>query len=84
MMLAVFLMRHASGKDTSGSSHNDSESGHHLMIRAEDVSRQGGGPGIAIKNWFLETWLYFVILSAVYGVIIGTASRYGIGYALRK
>lgn len=83
-MLAVFLMRHASGKETDGSNVSDSDSGHHLMVRAEDVSRQGGGPGIAIKNWFLETWLYFVIMSAVYGVIIGTASRYAISYALRK
>lgn len=84
MMLAVFLMRHASGKETDGSSTNSSDSGHSLMARAEDVSRQGGGPGEAIKNWFLETWLYFVILSAVYGVIVGTLSRYGIRYALKK
>lgn len=76
-------MRHASGKDTEASI-NSSDSGHHLMAREEDVTRQGGGPGVAIKNWFLETWLYFVILSAVYGVIVGTVSRYGIGYALRK
>lgn len=84
LMLAIFLMRHATGKDTDGSSHGDNDSGHNLMVRAEDVSRQGGGPGVAVKNWFLETWLYFVIMSAVYGVIVGTASRYGISYALRK
>lgn len=84
LMLAVYLMRHASGKDTDDSSISSSDSGHNLMARAEDVTRQGGGPGIAIKNWFLETWLYFVILSAVYGVIVGTISRYSISYALRK
>lgn len=82
-MLAVYLMRHASGKDTESTT-NSSDTGHNLMARAEDVSRQGGGPGVAIKNWVLETWLYFVVLSAVYGIVVGTLARYGIKYALRK
>jgi NhaP-type Na+/H+ or K+/H+ antiporter len=83
LMLAVYLMRHASGKNVDAS--HDSETGHNLlMARAEDVSRQGGGPGEAMKNWFLETWLYFVILSAVYGVIVGTIARYSIKYALKR
>ncbi|KAK0384669.1 hypothetical protein NLU13_8755 [Sarocladium strictum] len=83
LMLAVYLMRHASGKDTESTT-NSSDTGHNLMARAEDVSRQGGGPGVAIKNWVLETWLYFVVLSAVYGIVVGTLARYGIKYALRK
>lgn len=83
LMLAVYLMRHASGKENLPTV--DSATGHNLlMAREEDVTRQGGGPAEALKNWFLETWLYFVIMSAVYGVIVGTAARYAIKYALRR
>ncbi|KAF9870207.1 sodium/hydrogen exchanger family protein [Colletotrichum karsti] len=81
LMLAVYLMRHADGKEAL----QVGESTLHavaraLMPRAGDVVRQGGGVGIALLNWLLETWLYFVLMSIVYGVLVGTLIR----YALKK
>lgn len=85
LMLAIYLMRHAAGGESLESVDNGGAGTHRLlMARAEDVSRQGGGTSVAVKNWFLETWLYFVIMSAVYGAVVGTMARYGVKYALRK
>ncbi|KAG9251059.1 Sodium/hydrogen exchanger family-domain-containing protein [Emericellopsis atlantica] len=84
LMLAVYLLRHAEPipepLDAVGGAHR-------LMIRSgseHEVGRLGGGPGEAMKQWFLETWLYYVILSAVYGVAVGTVARLAIKFSLRK
>jgi NhaP-type Na+/H+ or K+/H+ antiporter len=83
LMLAVYLMRHADpipygGEGVIGDVHR-------LLVRAgADVGRVGGGPGEAIKNWFLETWLYYVIMSAVYGSIVGFAACKGIKFSLKR
>ncbi|KAF4422964.1 putative Na(+)/H(+) antiporter [Colletotrichum fructicola] len=55
-----------------------------LLPRAGDVGRQGGGVGIALQNWFLETWLYFVLMSIAYGVIFGTLIRYALKFSVKR
>lgn len=56
-----------------------------LLKRNEgEVGRLGGGPGVAMKNWILETWLYVVIMSVVYGGIVGLGSGKAIKFALRR
>lgn len=34
-----------------------------------------GGPGKAMGKWFLETWVYTIILSVAYGIVVGWLSR---------
>ena len=82
LTLAVFLMRYAEpipeplpGADVHG---------HHLLARAGDVGRLGGGTGVAIKYWFLETWLYYVIMSVVYGAIVGFGACHAIKFGLKR
>ncbi|KAK1145066.1 hypothetical protein N8T08_004495 [Aspergillus melleus] len=62
LMLATYIMRHAQGEGYHGS--QDSHAGH-LLARAGDVGRQGGGVGEALGNWVVETWLYYVVLGAL-------------------
>jgi len=75
LMLATYLIRHA-----SGSEHMAGE----LHKRAGDVDRQGGGPGEAIKNWVVWTMLYYVVLGAIYGAVVGTLARYTFKYSLKR
>lgn len=85
LLLAVYLIRHA---DITGAGEKKTEgvvaAAKMLMTRSEDVGRLGGGVGVAMKNWFLETWLYIVVLSVVYGAVVGYASCKGIKFALRR
>ncbi|KAF5553824.1 na(+) h(+) antiporter [Fusarium mexicanum] len=61
LMLATYLIQHAknplaaAGAVTEGLSGVDA--GHALMARAGEVGRLGGGVGVAMVNWFVETWL---------------------------
>lgn len=73
LMLAVYLMRHA---DTAPF---DPEAGTEGAL-----NRLGGGLGDAMKYWFLETWLYTVLLSAVYGFLVGFAACKGIKFGLKR
>jgi len=62
-----------------------SHRGLELIARAEEgVGRLGGGVGVALKNWFVETWLYIVLMSVVIGAIVGYASGLALKFALRK
>lgn len=79
LMLATYLIRHASGSENMYSSDDGG-----LHKRAGDVDRQGGGPGEAIKNWVLWTMVYYVILGAVYGAFVGTLARYSLKYSLKR
>lgn len=59
-----------------------------LVARAEDshatVGRLGGGVGVAMGNWFLETWLYVVLMSIVIGALVGFVAGKALKFALRK
>lgn len=84
LMLATYLMRHAEGADV----HSDDSTLHAvartLLPRAGDVARQGGGVGVALSNWFLETWLYFVLMSIAYGVVVGTMIRFALKFSVKR
>ncbi|KAL2214366.1 sodium/hydrogen exchanger family protein [Sarocladium strictum] len=86
MMLAVYLLRFASGK-TDLAPAEGGRGGHDLLLLAraagEEVGRQGGGAGEALKQWFIETWIYYCLMGAVYGAVVGTGWRYAIKYALK-
>ncbi|KAM0356330.1 hypothetical protein ACHAP4_006908 [Fusarium culmorum] len=79
LMFATYLMRHAH-EGPAG----DIDAAKMLHARAEDVGRLGGGVGEAMKNWFLETWLYYVVLGMVYGAVVGYISCRSIKFALRR
>ncbi|KAH8173586.1 sodium/hydrogen exchanger family protein [Sarocladium implicatum] len=109
LMLATFLIRHASGHESSHGSEGE-EAGHserslqdntsnhfivraasavgtqmmHLVGRSGEVGRLGGGPGIALKNWLIETWIYQILMSVVIGALVGFAAQYALRFALRK
>lgn len=79
LMLATFLIRH------NKNYHVDENTVHSIIARSSDaVGRLGGGPGVAIKNWVVETWIYMILLSAVYGSVVGFAACKGIRFALKR
>ncbi|KAK7703284.1 hypothetical protein SLS57_011004 [Botryosphaeria dothidea] len=77
LMLATFLIRHAA---VTGEA-NVSEK---VVARADDVGKIGGGVGVAVKMWFLETVLYTVLLAIVYGAIVGYSSCLALKFAIRR
>jgi NhaP-type Na+/H+ or K+/H+ antiporter len=79
LMFATYLMRHAH-EGPAG----DLEAGKMLHARAEEVGRLGGGVGEAMKNWFIETWIYYVIMGIAYGAVVGYISCRSIKFALRR
>ncbi|TQV92944.1 hypothetical protein V2A60_003734 [Cordyceps javanica] len=92
LMLAVYLIRHA---DIPSAGNTDEAVGtvaksagaaaKMLVPRAGDeVGRLGGGVGVALTNWFVETWLYIVLLSIAYGAVIGFGSCRIVKYALKR
>jgi len=86
-MLATYLIRHAEIPEIGG--HSDGvaalhERGFQLIARAGDVGRLGGGVGVALRNWFVETWLYIVLMSVAIGALVGFASGYALKFALRR
>lgn len=96
LMLAVYLIRHADIPG-AGERREGAESvaegvakgvveaaSRMLFAREEEVGRLGGGVGVAMKNWFLETWLYIVLLSIVYGAVVGFGAGKAIKFALRR
>ncbi|KAM7198898.1 Cation/H+ exchanger [Naviculisporaceae sp. PSN 640] len=85
LMLAVYLIRHA---DIPGlTSHNkgtDVEAGPAFGGSAGAIPLLGGGVGVALGNWFLETWLYVVLMSIVIGALVGFVAGKALKFALRK
>jgi NhaP-type Na+/H+ or K+/H+ antiporter len=75
LMLATYLIRYA---DVPGAGEDG------LEARAEDVGRLGGGVGKALEVWAIETWLYVVLMSIVYGAVCGYGSCKIMKYALKK
>ncbi|KAK8124094.1 Sodium/hydrogen exchanger family protein [Apiospora kogelbergensis] len=77
LMLAVYLMRHSElGADVT--SHEG------VARRSEEVGRLGGGVGVALGNWVVETWLYIVLMSIAYGAVVGYGCRVMTKFGLRK
>lgn len=79
LMIAVYMMRHAyrRSEDDDGSPEGE-------LISAEGVGRLGGGIGVALREWVLETWLYIILLSVAYGVVVGYGSCKAISFCLKR
>ena len=86
LMLAVYLIRHADipGAGAHGEEAELAERGLQLVARAGDVGRLGGGVGVAMQHWFVETWLYIVLMSVAIGALVGGVSLFALKFALRK
>ena len=99
LMLATYLIRHAeSAKLTREIEEHEQlkEGAAELLRRAASlvaraseeeshgVGRLGGGVGKALVNWGLETWLYTILMSALYGTVVGLGMMYVAKFALRK
>ncbi|KAJ4309775.1 hypothetical protein N0V84_011315 [Fusarium piperis] len=68
LMLAVYIMRCTGGGGVEKRA-NETEV---LLSRARESDM---GVGTALKEWFLETWLYMMLLSVVYGAVVGYLAR---------
>ncbi|KAI8719772.1 Na-H-Exchanger domain-containing protein [Fusarium sp. LHS14.1] len=77
LMLAVYIMRYTGGGGIEERV-NDTEV---LLSRPKESDM---GVGVALKEWFLETWLYMMILSVVYGAVVGYLARKTIGFCLKR
>ncbi|KAK0370764.1 sodium/hydrogen exchanger family protein [Colletotrichum melonis] len=84
LMLTTYLIRHAEGSEVHADGSTLHAVSRTLLPRAGDVARQGGGVGVALLDWLLETWLYFVLMSIAYGIIMGTLIRLALKYSVRK
>jgi NhaP-type Na+/H+ or K+/H+ antiporter len=90
LMLATYLIRHADipgagvHAEAEGATAALHERAFQLMARAGDVGRLGGGVGVALQNWVVETWLYIVVMSVAIGALVGFASQYALKFALRR
>lgn len=97
LMLATFLIRHAdvpgAGDHGAGAELHDEEGMvreaakrglTYLVSRSGEVGRLGGGVGVAMRNWLIETWLYQILMSIAIGAIVGFAAQYALRFALRR
>jgi sodium/hydrogen antiporter len=99
LMLATYLIRHAESSELTaeiaaseaavGAESSLAERALQLVARAsegdsETIGRLGGGVGKALANWGVETWLYSILMSAVYGTVVGWGMMYVARFALRK
>ncbi|KAI1035250.1 hypothetical protein LB504_005655 [Fusarium proliferatum] len=87
LMLATYLIQHAENPPAAGAVAEEVsgvDAGHMLMARAGEVGRLGGGVGVAMANWFVETWLYTIVLSIAYGAVLGYGSCKGVKFALKS
>ncbi|RMZ11380.1 hypothetical protein D0862_02971 [Hortaea werneckii] len=85
LLLATYLIRHATLEDVVWKDGEGEHSSHRLMARFEhDVGRLGGGPSRAVEQWFVEGWFYIIAMSVAIGVLLGTMSLYATKFALRK
>jgi NhaP-type Na+/H+ or K+/H+ antiporter len=79
LLLATFLIRHTPVDDV-----DFKPDAHRIIGRSGDVGRLGGDAGKAIEIWVVEGWLYFILLGAVIGVVIGIASMSAITFTLTR
>jgi hypothetical protein len=71
-MLAIFIMRHKRDPDV------------YLHPGQHGIGALGGGPKLMMKNWVLETLLYFVLLSVAIGITTGILSAKLLRVAVKK
>ncbi|KAH7233076.1 Cation/H+ exchanger [Fusarium tricinctum] len=85
LMLATYLIQHAEipGGSTEASAEAGNATAHALMARAGEVGRLGGGVGVALTQWLVETWMYTIVLSIAYGAVVGYGSCKIVRLALR-
>ncbi|EKJ70885.1 hypothetical protein FPSE_08936 [Fusarium pseudograminearum CS3096] len=83
LMLATYLIQHADIPGAGTKAAEGASTAHALMARAGEVGRLGGGVSEALENWLVETWLYVVALSIVYGAVVGFGSCKAIKFALK-
>ncbi|KAI6754725.1 hypothetical protein HG530_012477 [Fusarium avenaceum] len=85
LMLATYLIQHAeiAGDSTEAGAEAGTATAHALMARAGEVGRLGGGVGVALTQWFVETWMYTIALSIAYGAVVGYGSCKIVRLALR-
>jgi NhaP-type Na+/H+ or K+/H+ antiporter len=79
LLLATYLIRHTPEDDV-----NFKPDAPRINARSGDVGRLGGDAGKAIETWVVEGWLYFILLGAVIGAVIGIASMSAITFTLRR
>lgn len=76
LLLATYLIRHTPEEDVNFKPG--------LVRRSGDIGRLGGGAGQAMENWVVEGWLYFILLGAVVGAVLGIASMYAVTFTLKR
>jgi sodium/hydrogen antiporter len=100
LMLATYLIRHSESSKLTAEIEANEETvdpkaeivlrGIGLLLRrateGEDnsIGRLGGGVTTALANWGLETWLYAIVMSAVYGTVCGWGMMYVARFALKR
>lgn len=72
LMLAIYIMRYNNDPDVF------------LHPGHDGIGALGGGAGMIVKDWVVECLLYFVLMSVVYGAIIGYGSCKALGIALKR
>ncbi|KAL4804527.1 Sodium/hydrogen exchanger family-domain-containing protein [Aspergillus unguis] len=76
LLLGVSLLRYAeTPTNTAVLEEFDLARGSPDILGATDVGRFGGGVGKALKHWFVEGFLYMIILGTAYGVVVGFVCR---------
>lgn len=48
------------------------------------VGRLGGGVARAMQEWFVEGWLYIVLMSVAIGIVLGYGSLWAVKFSLRR
>ncbi len=85
LLLGVSLLRYA---DTPTNAivleEFDLAKGEPDLLGATDVGRFGGGAGTALKHWFVEGFLYMIVLGTAYGAVVGFVCRKVLGVSTKK
>lgn len=78
LLLATYLIRHAPEDDVNFKPDT------RIVTRSADVGRLGGGAGKAIETWIVDGWLYFILVGAIVGAVLGVAGMYAVTFTLRR
>lgn len=83
LMLATYLIRYAN-VPAADQTHGEEGSTSTVHERSGEVGRIGGGVGKTLEMWFVETWLYVVLMSIAYGAVVRCGSCKAVRFALKK